>query len=64
MSKLKEARAAKGITQKQLAVASSVSLGSLQKYESGERDINKAEALTVYKIAQALSTTVEKLLNL
>jgi transcriptional regulator with XRE-family HTH domain len=63
VSKLKEARLARGLTQRELAQAAGVALGSIQKYESGERDINKAEALTIHKIALALDTDVASIIN-
>ena len=60
---LKKLREACGMTQAQLAEAANVSLRSLQKYETGERDLAKAEAATVLKIARALDTTVESLIS-
>lgn len=53
--KLKEYRTAAGLSQSQLAKASGVSVRNIQEYEQGKKDINKAQALTVYKIAQALT---------
>ena len=35
----------------------------IQKYEIADKDINKAQALTVYKLAKALEVTVEDLLE-
>lgn len=64
MNNLKAAREARAITQKQLAELSGVSLKSIQKYESGERDILKAEVGTVLKLAEVLEVTVEKLAQL
>lgn len=64
MSKLKAIRESKDLSQAKLAEASGVSLRILQYYEQGYKDINKAQALTVYKLAQALESTVEDLLEL
>lgn len=63
MSILKEFREAKGYTQKQLADYSKVSLKSLQKYETGERDIAKAEAATVCRLAHVLNVSVDELIG-
>lgn len=63
MSKLKSRREAVGLSQSELANKSGVNLRTLQDYEQGRKDINKAQALTLYKIAQALDTTIEELLD-
>ena len=63
MNKLKELRENKGLTQKGLSEATGISLRTLQKYETGERDIAKAEAATVVKIARLLGMTVEDLVE-
>lgn len=64
MSKLKEVRTGRGLTQKEVSEASGVNLRILQYYEQGANDINKAQALTVYKIAQALGCNVDDILEL
>lgn len=64
MSNLKTIRESKDLSQAKLAEASGVSLRILQYYEQGYKDINKAQALTVYKLAQALESTVEDLLEI
>ena len=64
MSKLKEVRTGRGLTQKEVSEASGVNLRILQYYEQGANDINKAQALTVYKIAQALGCDVDDILEL
>ena len=61
LSKLKKVREDKGLTQKLLAEVSGVSLRSIQKYESGERDITKAEVATVIKLADALEVNVKEI---
>ena len=57
MTKLQQARtsAGKGITQKQVAQAAGISLRTYQDYEQGSKDINKASAWTVYRLACALT---------
>lgn len=52
------------ITQAALAERSGVKLRMVQKYEIGEKDINAASALTVYKLAEALGCEVEDLLEI
>lgn len=64
MSNLKTIRESKNLSQSKLAEASGVNVRILQHYEQGHRDINKAQALTVYKLAQALECTVEDLLEI
>lgn len=64
MSNLKKMRQRKGMSQKQLAEESGVSIRMVQYYEQGVNDINKAEALTVYRLAHALWCKVEDLLEL
>lgn len=62
MNKLKEKRMQRKLSQSQLAKASGVSLRMLQKYEQGDRDLNKAQAETVYKLAKALNCQMEELI--
>ena len=64
MSNLKDTRITKKLTQAKLAEASGVNLRILQYYEQGVKDINKAQAITVYKLAHALECNVEDLLEL
>ena len=63
MNALQRIRKQSGLSQSQLAELSGVSLRMIQKYETGNRDINNASAITVYKLAQALKVNVEDLLN-
>lgn len=63
MSNLKEWRQYRKMSQKQLAEASGVSIRMIQYYEQGKNDINKAEALTVYKLALTLECEVGDLLE-
>ena len=61
---LKDYRTAAGLSQSQLAAASGISVSAIQSIEQGLRDINRAEALTVYKLSQALNCNMEELLTL
>ena len=63
MSNLKETRIVKGISQSKLAELSGVSVRMIQHYEQGVKNINKAEAMTVYKLAEALNCNVWELLE-
>lgn len=63
-TKLKQVRTAKGLTQKELAEATGISLRTLQHFECGARDLNQAAALTVYAIAKALGVEMTELLDI
>lgn len=56
-------RQTKRLTQAKLAEESGVNVRMIQHYEQGVKDINRAAALTVYRLAQALECTVEDLLE-
>lgn len=60
---LKRIRTAYGCTQAELAKQSGVSLRSIQMYEQRNKDINKASAETVYRLAKALGCSLEDLLE-
>ena len=64
MSNLKRIRTNKGLTQAQLSELSGVSLRMIQHYEQGEKDINKAQAMTLYQLSQVLECTIEELLEI
>jgi transcriptional regulator with XRE-family HTH domain len=64
MSKLQDIRKANNLSQSKLAEKSGVNLRMVQNYELGFKDINKAQAITLYKLAQALDCTIEDLLEL
>lgn len=63
MTNLKRIREARGLSQAKLAEISGVNVRMIQYYEQGVKDINAAAALTVYRLAQALDSTVEFLLE-
>jgi len=63
VSKLQELRKSKGLTQKELAELTGVSLKALQAYEQDYRPIGNASAKDVYSIAKVLGTTVEALIT-
>ena len=60
---LKRIRSAYGCTQAELAKRAGVSLRSIQMYEQRNKDINKASAETLYRIAKVLGCSIENLLE-
>ncbi|MBR4656524.1 MAG: helix-turn-helix transcriptional regulator [Oscillospiraceae bacterium] len=63
MSKLKAARERRGLTQKELARLADVSPRMVQNYEQGRADINRAEVLTVKRLADVLRVKIEDLIE-
>ena len=63
-SKLRSLRRAYGYTQAELAELSGVSLRSIQLYEQGEKDINRAAADTVRRLSQVLRCSMEDVMEL
>lgn len=63
MSKLKEIREAKGISQVKLSELSEVNIRMIQHYEQGYKDINKANVWTVYRLATALECDVKDIIE-
>jgi DNA-binding transcriptional regulator YiaG len=61
---LKRIRSAAGITQDKLAAESGVSLRSIQMYEQRNKDINKAQAISLTRIAHVLGCETEDLLEI
>ena len=60
---LKRIRTIYGCTQAELSQKSGVSLRSIQMYEQRNKDINKASAETVYRLAKALGCKMEELIE-
>lgn len=60
---LQDRRKEKGLSQTALAELSGVPVRAIRMYEQSERSIEQAAAITVYKLAAALDTTVEKLIK-
>lgn len=63
MSKLQEKRKAAGFSQRKLAEQVGMSFRTLQYYEQGALDFNKAAVETVYRLAVALGCSVEELID-
>ena len=64
MSKLKNIREFNNLSQSKLSELSGVSVRMIQHYEQGIKDINKAQALTVYKLAKILKCNLEDILDI
>ncbi len=60
---MKRLRTAYGCTQAELSGRSGVSLRSIQMYEQRNKDINKAGAETVYRLAKVFGCAMEDLLE-
>ena len=60
---LKRIRTAYGCSQRELAEMSGVSLRCIQMYEQRNKDINKAQSDSLYRLAKALGCTMEDLLE-
>lgn len=57
-------RKEQNLSQSELSKKSGVNCQMIQKYEQGTKDINKASALTLYKISKVLNCKIEDLLEL
>lgn len=62
--RLKELRIKKGLTQKELAQRTGLSVRLIQKYEQNVQDLNQVYAITIYKLAKALECSFEDLLTI
>lgn len=61
---LKRMRKLAGMSQSELAQCSGVSLRQIQLFEQRQRDINKAQAISLYKLGRALGCKSEDLLEI
>ena len=64
MSNLKYFRERAGLSQSKLANKADVNIRLIQSCEIGQRDINKVQGLTLYKLSKALDVKIEDLLQL
>jgi len=60
---LKEVRLLRNISQRELSEKSGVSIRMIQYYEQGVKDIKKAAAETVSKLAEALGCSTDDIIN-
>lgn len=63
MINLKRIRLEKGLTQQQLADKSNVQIRMIQNYEGGQRNINGAAGMTLYRMAEILGCEIKDLLE-
>ena len=63
MSNLKKYRLKAGYSQLQLANVSGISLNTIQSYEQGKREINKAQGEVLHSLPQALNCTIEEIME-
>ena len=63
-SKLTYYRKRKNLTERELSNLSGVGFKTILSCEMGYRDINKIQAITLYKISQVLECNIEDLLEL
>lgn len=62
MNNLKQIRIKKGITRKELAEKSGISARTIESYEQGKRNINKAKIETIIKLSKALECNIEDIM--
>ena len=62
-SRLKFMREEKGMSQSSLSEKSGVNIRTIQAYEQGLKDINKAQVVTVLQLAEALECDVYEIIN-
>lgn len=62
-TQLRKLRCAFGLTQAELSKRSHVSLRSIQQYEQRKKDINRAQAHSIYALSQVLNCQMEELLE-
>ena len=62
--RLRAARQNAGFSQAELARRSGVNIRTIQYYEQGVRELNNAEAIRIFRMAQALGCRMEDLLDI
>ena len=63
MNNLQKIRKLRVLSHNGLVIRSGVSRSLITKYESGERNINKASVDTIYKLAKALNCSIEDIID-
>lgn len=63
MTNLKRIREASGLSRSELAKKTGVKLTAIRDYEQNHKPINKASAISVYKLSVALDCKMEDLLE-
>lgn len=63
MAKLQDMRLRKGLSQSQLSRAAAVNLRTLQNYEGGRNDFNKAHIKVLLRCAMVLECGIEDIID-
>ena len=63
VSKLKEFRKWKKLSQNELSLLSGVPVRTIKSYEQGTADISKAQAETLYSLSETLGCSIEDLIK-
>lgn len=64
MSNLKKKRKELGMSQALLASKSGVNIRTIQSYEQGAKDINKASVEAIYMLSKALNCRMEEIIDI
>lgn len=64
MTNLKRLRTDAGLSQSQFSELTGISVRSIQHYEQGARDINKAQGIILLKFARALKVNIEDIMEI
>ncbi len=62
-SRLKLLRESRGLSQSEMAAQAGVNLRSIQMYEQGVNHINKAQAITLFRLSRVIGCRIEDLLE-
>ena len=62
-SNLKKIRMSRGLSQKELAIITSIPIRTIQQYEQGQKNINNAQANYVVRLAEALSCSPKDIME-
>ena len=62
-TKLQAVRTAAGMSQRGLSVRTEIPLGTIQKWEQGSKDINRAAVEDVLRLTKALGCEIEDILE-
>lgn len=63
VSKLKEFRKRKNLSQNELSLLSGIPVRTIKSYEQGTADISKAQAETLYSLSETLGCSIEDLIK-
>ncbi len=61
--RMKSLRLGRGLSQRELSEQTGINLRTIQNYEQGASDLNKAEAITIWRLSEALGCAMENLID-